>query len=63
MLNKTVVPASQLDTVRRIVRQVQLQADELELIIFRVPTGPVRNTLTAANIDLLAAISALTKVS
>ena len=36
--------------MRRIIRQLQLSLDELELEILRTPTSEVRNQLTDANI-------------
>lgn len=46
-----------------IVRAIELQQQELELIILRTPTGHVREQLTEANIYLMAAIQNLTEIS
>lgn len=48
--------------IRRIIRALEAQQGELDLIILKTPTGGVREDLTGANIHLLSAISSLTNV-
>ena len=50
------------DFLRRMIRIMQDEQRELDLIILRTPTGQVREDLTEGNIHLLAAISALLNV-
>lgn len=47
--------------LRRILRHLLLQKDELEYLILSTPTGPVREILTEANIHLMQSISSLEK--
>ena len=48
--------------MRRIVRALQDQQRELDLMILKTPTGQVREDLTEGNIFLLRALSSLLNV-
>lgn len=50
------------ESVRRIVRQIELSREELELEILRTKTGLSRETLTEANIHLMVAVKLLLDV-
>lgn len=44
---------------RALLRRLELELDQLELLISSTPTGPKRNRLTEANIHLHAARDAM----
>lgn len=50
------------ETIRKIIRHLEDEARELDLVILKTPTGGVREDLTSGNIHLLAAISELKNV-
>lgn len=50
------------EDIRRIIRSLEAQQTELDLIILRTPTGQVREDLTVGNIHLLVGIQALLNV-
>lgn len=51
------------EDIRKIVRQIELQLQELDLLILKTPTGPVREELTNANIYILQGIQHLKEVA
>lgn len=56
-------PMNNSAEVRRIIRAIDLQRQEVEQMILRTPTGSDRNFLTEANILILEAINKLLEVS
>lgn len=53
-----IAPASY--DVKRIIRGVQINLDEVDVLVLRTPTGGIRNELTEASLHLRMAIDKLT---
>ena len=50
------------DALRRLLRQLDLIKQELDLMILRTPSGDARNVMTEANIHLMVADSVLVEI-